>query len=222
LQIQIAGKNMSLGEALKERIAVELEAVVGKYFERQGEGHVTVWKDGHQIEVDCNIHLPSGIVLQSQGRGSDAHNALDIALEKLDKRVRRYKRRLRDHHARARSQPLPAEMAANFVIQAEADEEDGEADMASHANGHAGEKEASPLIIAETRTVITTMPVATAVMQLDLSENSALLFRNAANGRLNMVYRRSDGHVGWVDPGPGGAAGENRSGLVKGSTTSSV
>lgn len=207
MQIQIAGKNMSLGEALKERIAVELEGVVGKYFDRQGEGHVTVWKDGHQIEVDCNIHLPSGIVLQSQGRAGDAHVALDSALEKLDKRVRRYKRRLRDHHARARSQPLPAEGASSFVIQSEDEPEDGGDDMATLANGH----EPSPLIIAETRTVINTMPVATAVMQLDLSENSALLFRNAANGRLNMVYRRADGHVGWVDPGPE---------AVKGSTTS--
>lgn len=200
MQIQIAGKNMSLGEALKERIAGELEGVVGKYFDRTGNGQVTVLRDGHEVEVDCNIHLPSGIVLQAQGRGGDAHIALDAALAKLDKRVRRYKRKLRDHHRPNRA-PLPSEAAASFILRGEdlEDQAGEEEDEGPAADG----LDVGPLIIAETKTDIRTMPVAMAVMQLDLSENPALLFRNAANGRLNMVYRRHDGHVGWVDPGPG-------------------
>ena len=196
MQIQIAGKNMALGDALKARIADELEAVVGKYFDRPADGHVTVMKDGHEIEVDCNIHLPSGIILQSQGRANDAHAALDVALAKLDKRVRRYKRRLRDHHKNDKS-PLPSEFVQSFVIQP-VDEDDMEDDTG--VERYDG-PDASPLIIAETRTKLNTMSVSTAVMQLDLSENPSIMFRNAANGRLNMVYRRPDGHVGWVDPG---------------------
>ncbi len=201
MQVQIAGKNMSLGDALKERIADGLEAVVSKYFERPADGHVTVMKDGHEIEVDCNVHLPSGIILQSQGRASDAHAALDVALAKMDKRVRRYKRRLRDHHKNDRS-PLPSEFVQSFVIQpVDEDEEEDDTD-AEMTNGH----DAAPLIIAETRTQLNTMSVSTAVMQLDLSENPSIMFRNAANGRLNMVYRRPDGHVGWVDPGESDAS----------------
>lgn len=190
---------MNLGEALQERIAGGLEAVVGKYFDRPADGHVTVTKDGHQVEVDCNIHLPSGIILQSQGRAADAHAALDDALEKMDKRVRRYKRRLRDHHRGGRS-PLPSEEAVSFVIQQLDEDAEDEDTGAAATNGH----DETPLIVAETKTKLTTMSVSTAVMQLDLSEKPAIMFRNSSTGRLNMVYRRPDGHFGWVDPGRDG------------------
>lgn len=200
MQIQIAGKNLSLGEALKERIAGELDSVVTKYFDRPADGHVTVTRDGHQVEVDCNIHLPSGIILQSQGRASDAHAALDDAVAKLDKRVRRYKRRLRDHHKPNRA-PLPSEMAASFVIRPSDDSDIEDHDDADTANGH----DEAPLIVAETHTEVKTMSVSTAVMQLELSEKPAILFRNASTRSLNMVYLRPDGHIGWVDPRSGEA-----------------
>lgn len=200
MTIQIAGKNLSLGEALQERISGELEAVVGKYFDRPADGHVTVTKDGHQIEVDCNVHLPSGIILQAQGRAGEAHAALDDAVAKLDKRVRRYKRRLRDHHRPNRA-PLPSELAASFVIQPLNDEEIEEDDNKSSTNGH----DDAPLIVAETHTDVKTMSVSTAVMQLELGDNPAILFRNASTNTLNMVYVRPDGHIGWVDPGQRGA-----------------
>jgi ribosomal subunit interface protein len=200
VQIQIAGKNLSLGDALKERIASELDSVVTKYFDRPADGHVTVTKDGHQVEVDCNIHLPSGIILQSQGKAADAHAALDDAVAKLDKRVRRYKRRLRDHHKPNRA-PLPSEMAASFVIRPSDDSEIEDDDDANTSNGH----DEPPLIVAETHTEVKTMSVSTAVMQLELSEKPAILFRNASTRSLNMVYLRPDGHIGWVDPGTGEA-----------------
>lgn len=192
MQIKIAGKQMELGEALQERISAGLEAAVAKYFDRTGDAHVTVSKEGHQVEVDCNVHLPSGIILQSTGVAEDSYAALEQALDKMEKRVRRYKRRLKDHHKPDRS-PLPGEPALSFVLQPNeepGDEDEPAADGASDA----------PLTVAETEAVIRTMTVSEAVMQLELGEAPALMFRNAATGDHNMVYRRPDGHIGWVDP----------------------
>lgn len=193
MQIKIAGRNVDLGEALQERITVGLEGAVTKYFDRPGDAHVTVSKEGHQFEVDLNLHLPSGIILQAVGQADDPYAALDASLGKIEKRVRRYKRRLKDHHRPGRT-PLPSEDAASFVLApASEDEED---DAAQRANG----ADDSPLIVAEGNAQIRTMTVSEAVMQLELTENPALMFRNARHDGLNMVYRRADGHIGWVDP----------------------
>jgi len=190
VQIKIAGKQMELGEALQERIAGGLEAAVSKYFERTGDAHVTVTKEGHQVEVDCNVHLPSGIILQSTGLADEPYAALEIALDKMEKRVRRYKRRLKDHHRPDRA-PLPGEPAASVILRAQEDEVD---EPVANGSDHGA------LTVAETSAVIRTMSVSEAVMQLELADAPALMFRNAAHGGHNMVYRRSDGHIGWVDP----------------------
>lgn len=195
MRVQVAGRQMDVGEALRSRIESELAAGVGKYFNRATDAVVTVAKNGGGggIEVDCTVHLASGISLQAEGHGGDAHSAFDSALGKLEKRVRRYKRRLRNHHADHKS-PLPAEDASAYVLAPLQDESDADATASEE------EPEAAPLVIAETKVAVRTMTVSMAVMQLDLSENPALLFRNAANGELNLVYRRADGNVGWVDP----------------------
>lgn len=197
MRIQIAGRQMDVGEALRTRIENELESGVSKYFNRATDAIVTVGKNGGgAIAVDCLVHLPSGISLQSEGHGGDAHSAFDDALVKLEKRVRRYKRRLRNHHADNKS-PLPAEDASSYVLAPL--EEEGDDDGAdAPANG-----EATPLVIAEVTKPVRTMTVSMAVMQLDLAESPALMFRNAANGELNVVYRRPDGNTGWIDPGRG-------------------
>jgi ribosomal subunit interface protein len=197
MRIQIAGRHMDVGEALRSRIENELTGSVGKYFNRATDAVVTVAKNGGakngaSVEVDCTVHLASGISLQSEGQGGDAHSAFGDAMDKLEKRVRRYKRRLRNHHADNKS-PLPAEDAAAYVL-APLNEESEPSDEALAKDAEA------PLVIAETKTAVRTMTVSTAVMQLDLSEGPALLFRNAAHGGLNLVYRRSDGNVGWIDP----------------------
>lgn len=192
MQINIAGKQMELGDALRERIANGLEAAVSKYFDRTGDANVTVTREGHLTEVDCNVHLPSGIILQSTGKGDDSYAALEQALEKMEKRVRRYKRRLKDHHKPGRT-PLPAEAATAFILQPN---EEPEGDDDTQANG----ADTTPLTVAETAAVIRTMTVSEAVMQLELGDAPALMFRNAAHGGHNMVYRRPDGHIGWVDP----------------------
>ncbi|MEH6410465.1 MAG: ribosome-associated translation inhibitor RaiA [Hyphomonas sp.] len=194
MQIQITGKHMDLGGALRSRIEEGLEAAVSKYFNRTGEASVFVSQHGHLVEVDCNVHLPSGIVLQSTGKATDPYAALEDSLDKMEKRVRRYKRRLKDHHANPAA-PLPAEVATSAVLTlngqaADADEIDDEIVDVSDV----------PLTVAETSVSIRKMSVSEAVMQLELQEVPALMFRNAGHDGLNMVYRRPDGHIGWVDP----------------------
>ena len=194
MQIQITGKHMDLGGALRSRIEDGLEAAVSKYFSRTGEASVFVSQHGHLVEVDCNVHLPSGIVLQSSGKASDPYAALEDSLGKMEKRVRRYKRRLKDHHANP-VVPLPSEIATGAVLTlnghaADADELDDDVVDVSDV----------PLTVAETSVNIRKMSVSEAVMQLELQEVPALMFRNAGHDGLNMVYRRPDGHIGWVDP----------------------
>lgn len=179
---------MDIGETLQERIADGLEAAVTKYFDRSFDGNVTVEKRGYEIITDCNVHLPSGIVLQSSGSASDPYASLEESLDKMEKRVRRYHRRLKDHHKRT---PMPSEPAASFVIQS-----DPEAEPTGDA----------PLIVAESASDVKTMSVSEAVMQLELSEAPAVLFRNVKHSGLNMVYRRDDGNIGWVDPAGHSAA----------------
>ena len=184
MTIQIAGRHLDVGDALRERISDGLEAAVTKYFDRSFDANVTVEKRGHEVLTDCNVHLPSGIVLQSSGSASDPYASLEDSLEKMEKRVRRYHRRLKDHHKRS---PLPSEPANAFIIKGSGDdtlEEKGDA----------------PLIVAESASDVKTMSVSEAVMQLELSETPAVLFRNVKHSGLNMVYRRSDGNIGWVDP----------------------
>lgn len=190
MQIQITGRHIELGEALRGRIETGLEAAVTKYFNRTGDANVFVSQQGPWIEVDCNVHLPSGIVLQSSGKADDPYAALEASLDKMEKRVRRYKRRLKDHHATA-PQPLPAEPASEMLFQS-ADTEDSQDEGIE-----AGD---APLTVAETSVQIRTMTVSEAVMQLELQDVPALMFRNAGHEGLNMVYRRHDGHIGWVDP----------------------
>lgn len=196
MRIQVAGRHMDVGEALRTRIESELTGGVGKYFNRATDAVVTVAKNGAKngasIEVDCTVHLASGISLQVEGQGGDAHSAFGDAMEKLEKRVRRYKRRLRNHHADNKS-PLPAESASAYVLAPSSEDNEAGEDAPAEA-------EPPPLVIAETKVAVRTMTVSTAVMQLDLSESPALLFRNAAHGGLNLVYRRADGNVGWIDP----------------------
>src|SRR5262245_7832347 len=161
MRVQVAGRQMDVGEALRTRIESELTTGVGKYFNRATDAVVTVGKNGGaSVEVDCTVHLSSGISLQAEGQGGDAHSAFDDALNKLEKRVRRYKRRLRNHHADNKS-PLPAEDAAAYVL-APLQEETDAGDEDAPGNGDA------PLVIAETTVSVRTMPVAMAVMQLDL------------------------------------------------------
>ena len=196
MQVQVSGKHVDVGEALRERVTTEISASIARYFERGGFADVVVSKEGHAFRVDCSLHLDSGQHLESHGLGSDAHAAFDVALGKIDSRVRRYKRRLKSHSVAASAKA--AETAAYFVIRAPEDEDDEIWDEA--ASPPVGPAVPNGLVIAETEKEIRTMTVSQAVLDLDLTESQTIVFRNAAHGGLSVVYRRSDGNIGWIDP----------------------
>lgn len=192
MQVQVTGKHMDVGEALRSRVADELKTSIEKYFDRGGgAADVVVSREGSAFKVDCAVTLASGQQLTTHGVGGDAHMAFDNALEKMSKRIRRYKNRLRDHHPQALAKQ--AESAAYFVIAASDDED--ELPEEAEADGHP-----EPIIIAETERPIRTMTVSMAVMEMDLTEAQTIVFRNAAHGGLSVVYRRPDGNIGWIDP----------------------
>jgi ribosomal subunit interface protein len=193
MQVQVTGKHVDVGEALRSRVSDELSTSIGKYFDRVGGGaDVVVSREGQSFKVDCAVTLASGQQLTTHGLGGDAHVAFDAALAKMDKRIRRYKRRLKDHHGAAQAKQL--ETAAYFVIQAPEEDEDEDLD------GETLTGFPEPMVIAETEKPIRAMTVSMAVMELDLTESQTIVFRNAAHGGLSVVYRRPDGNIGWIDP----------------------
>ena len=196
LNVQVSGKQMETGEALRTRITDELNAGVGKYFDRGGEADVVVSKDRFGIRVDLLVRLSTGQQLSASGNGGDAHSAFSAALDKLETRIRRYKRRLKNHHPHNGGPRSPAETAPLVVLRAD---ELGDFDEDWPEGGEPDGAPAS-MVIAETEAEIKSQSVAMAVMELDLSDAPVVLFRNAAHGGLSVVYRRGDGNIGWIDP----------------------
>ena len=203
MQVQVSGKHMDVGEALGSRISQELEDGIGKYFERGGQdAEVVVSKDGHGFKVDCWVRLASGQSLVTTGTGSDAHAAFTDSLDKLEKRVRRYKRRLKDHHigpkrlSPEKTEMAAAEVARSIVLRdpgAVEDEDFGEA-------GRPDEHPPAGMVIAETDTELKLMTVGQAVLELDMTGYPVSVFRNAGHGGVSVVYRRPDGNLGGIDP----------------------
>lgn len=187
MKIQITGKNLDAGDAFQTFAAERLEGMLDKYVGRELSGHVRIEKEKHNFRTQCTITLGSGLELQSRGEAPDAYASADAAFERLEKRLRRYKRRLKDHHHGARTAQPPAGSVTDYVVQAGEDSEEAAV-------------ESSPVIVAETRREIHKLSVSEAVMQLDLSHEQVMVFRNAAHGRINIVYQREDGNIGWVDP----------------------
>ena len=198
MNVAVSGRHMAVGEALRSRITEELIAGVGKYFERGGSAEVTLIRDGHGLCVDVMVLLATGQQLVVRGQGGDAHAAFDAALTKLETRIRRYKRRLVNHHGSHASTKGMPEMASLVVLRAP--DEAGEDDEDWGADGSAGDGAPAAMIIAEAQAPLKTQTVSMAVMELDLSGLPVVLFRNAAHGGLSVVYRRSDGNIGWIDP----------------------
>lgn len=186
MDIRISGHQVETGSALQEHAADRLGAIVEKYFERALSSHVTFGKSsGSLFRCDIVTHVTHGTILKAQGEAHDAHLSLDNAAAKIEKQLRRYKRRLKDRHERA-VQVRAEEEAAYTILAVEETEEEITSD--------------APPVIAETSIDIPTGSVADAVMMLDLRDTSALFFKNAGTGRHNMVYRRQDGSIGWVEP----------------------
>ena len=202
MQVQVTGKHVDVGEALRSRVADELSTSIGKFFDREGGGaDVVVSREGHSFRVDCAVTLASGQQLTTHGVGGDAHVAFDAASARMQKRIRRYKNRLKDHHPQALARQ--AETAAHYVLQVPAPSDEDDADDEDLEAGEAAFPE--PMVIAETEKPVEMMTVSMAVLELDVTESQTIVFRNAAHGGLSVVYRRPDGNIGWIDPERTGA-----------------
>ena len=190
MPFRVSGKNITVGEALRGRVNQRIAEATAKYFDGGYSGHVTIGKDGIGFRTECVVHLDSGIVLEAEATAGDAYSSADLAAERIEKRLRRYKSRLKDHQsARTDGQDRNAMAVPNYVIAAPDEDTDEEI------------TEFNPVIIAETTTALQRMSVSDAVMQLDLTGTAVVVFRHAGHGRVNLVYRRADGHIiGWIDP----------------------
>ena len=193
MPFRVSGKNIDIGEALRARINQRVAEATSKYFDGGFSGHVTIGKEGFGFRTECAIHLDSGITLEAQALAADAYASADQAAMRIEKRLRRYKRRLKDHQATRADGQAPGELGAaidapSYVIAAP--EHDADEDVS----------EWNPVIIAESTTALKRLSVSEAVMELDMIGAAVVVFRHAGHGRINLVYRRADGHIGWIDP----------------------
>lgn len=198
MHIQVVSKGIDVSEALREEILGRVEEGVTKYFSREGEAHVAISREGSGFRVDCSLHLPSGILLNAQGEAEDAYKAAEMAIQRLEKRLRRYKRKLKNHH-NDNKDPLPAESTPIVVLQGSDTDWDDDSDDEDEAiNGSDG---GEPVVVAERPGHLRTLSAGMAVRELEAAGAPFLIFRNAGHDGINVVYRRPDGHIGWIDPG---------------------
>jgi ribosomal subunit interface protein len=190
MTLRISGKSISVGETLRSRVSERTDEVLRKYFDGNYSGHITLSKDGFGFRTDCSLHLDSGITLEADSNATDAYASADQALVMIEKRLRRYKSRLKDRSARktyAANAALADIDAPSYVIEAPAE---GDEEVTTY----------SPVIIAEATTSLKRFSVSEAVMELDLTGAACIVFQHGSSGRVNIIYRRTDGNVGWVDP----------------------
>ena len=191
MTLRISGKSISVGDALRGRVSERTDEVLRKYFDGNYSGHITLSKDGFGFRTDCSLHLEYGITLEADSNATDAYASADQALLMIEKRLRRYKSRLKDRSARkayAEAAVMAELDAPSYVIEAPAE---GDEEVTT---GY------SPVIIAEATTSLKRLSVSEAVMELDLTGAACLVFQHGSSGRVNIIYRRADGNVGWVDP----------------------
>lgn len=191
MPLRVSGKNLDIGEALRQRVESRLSDLLAKYYEGGWSGHVTVEKEGFGFRAESSLHLDSGITLQADATSGDAYASVDEVATRIEKRLRRYKRKLRDKHGPRAVAAADLVHAPSYVVTAP--EPDSEEEL----------HEFHPVVVAESTTRFDTLTVADAVMRLDLTGYPVVVFRHAGNGRVNVVYRRVDGHVGWIDPPTG-------------------
>jgi len=189
MQVSVSGKHIDVGDALRGHVEDRMTSGVAKYFERALEAQVQFSKARHLYRSGISVHAQRGVSVQAHAEADDIYAAFDSAADRIEKRLRRYKRRLNDHHAKRASSKEAELIARQAVFAAEGDEAPEPAEGAD-----------SPVIVAETTTAIHSMTVAEAVMRLELAELSLLMFRHSGSERLNVVYKRDDGNIGWLDP----------------------
>jgi ribosomal subunit interface protein len=185
MTIQVTGKNLDVGEALRSYVQERVVHTVEKFIGREPKGHVRIEKEHGEFRTNCTIQLWQGMSLEAHGVAPEAYQSADLACERLEKRVRRYTRRLKRHGGG--ETPRKHTPATDYVIQAAPE-------------GYEERDEDNPVIIAEAESPVHEMAVSDAVMQMDLSDRPFVVFRNARHGEINVVYRRDDGNIGWIDP----------------------
>ena len=186
MSLRVSGKNMDVGDALRGKATERFDAVVGKYFDGGYDGHLTLEPEGIGFRADCLIHLDTGVVLQATASANDATAAYEDMATHIEKRLRRYKRKLKNHRRHVNGNGGGDGYSA-YVLAAPM----GDAEL---------DEDFAPPVIAETTQNLRTMSVGEAVMELDLSQSDVIVFRHAGHGGMNVVYRRADGNIGWIDP----------------------
>jgi ribosomal subunit interface protein len=187
MKYQISGKQIDIGDSLSTHVKQELGAVIEKYAERPLDAQVVFSKSAHEFVCDIVVHLSTGLTAQASARAVEIYAAFDQCVERMEKQLRRYKRRLKDHH-KERANPVESLGAASYILASE--------------EASAEEPESlKPMIIAEMETTVPLVSVGEAVMQMELANAPVLVFRNEKTNGVNVVYRRDDGNIGWIDPG---------------------
>ena len=187
MRYQISGKQIDIGSALQTHVEQELGGIVQKYAERPTDALVVFSRNAHEYVCESTVHLSTGLTAKAKAHATEIYAAFDSCGEKMEKQLRRYKRRLKDHH-RERAQPVELSGAASYILASQ------------EANDEDEPETLTPLIVAEMETKIPSLSVGEAVMQMELAGAPVLVFHNEKHGSINVVYRREDGNVGWVDP----------------------
>jgi ribosomal subunit interface protein len=188
MTLRVSGKNIAIGESLRQHVHDKVETAVGRYFDGSVSGHVVIGPEGSGYRSDCTLHLSSGMTLQAEGKAHAPYASVDQAVDRIEKRLRRYKRRLKEHHAPTNgAETGEARTVANYVIEAPNEEAEDSVEFA-------------PVIVAEGVARLKSLSVALAVEELDLTGAPVVVFQHAGSARVNVVYRRRDGAIGWLDP----------------------
>lgn len=184
MTLRVSGKNLDIGESLRQHISEKVEAVVARYFNGFVGGHVVITREGSGYRSDCTLRLSSGLTLHAEGRSHEPYPCFEQAADKIEARLRRYKQRLKGHTAVVAGQGK----VANYVVETLSDDDEEP------------EEGFNPVVVAEGTEALKSLSVASAVAELDLTGGPVVVFEHAGSGRVNIVYRRRDGAIGWLDP----------------------
>jgi ribosomal subunit interface protein len=192
MQLTVTGKQIEVGDALRRYVEASLTSILAKYFGTAIEAHIVLAREAHLTRAEISVHIGRGIEVNAHAAAQEIYAAFDAASDRVAKRLRRYKRRLRDYHVKARERAGAGERAIDYVLAPLVEEADDE-----EPDGAFG---SAPAVIAEMSMELPHLTVGEAVMRMDLADAAVLLFRNRSHGELNLVYRRADGNIGWIDP----------------------